>query len=1123
MRLLDTSTLRLVNKHEGDIPAYAILSHTWGGDDEEVTFQDIQEASTRRFGQLSALFGHHAALQKAGFAKIRDSARLAESQGYQFIWIDTCCIDKTSSAELSEAINSMFRWYREAAVCYAFLDDVDDGLQNPFRAPAKEANAAGAGVDHEERDLVQSIRSSRWFTRGWTLQELIAPSNVYFYSRSWNLLGSRLGDDMSGPLSPVARFPELLSEITGIDSDVLAGFVVLEDLSVANRMKWAARRQTTRPEDIAYCLMGIFNVNMPLLYGEGHRAFMRLQEEILKVTDDQSIFAWRCPENDMLRYQLVGLLAPKPAYFEDFGDIEPLPPDPSRSSAPSTTTNAGLHVQLYLKKRDGLQRLRAPLHEQEDNESRDEYYAILQCSPQMISEDTGMFYHRLAIRLIALGGDQHARLNPERVFWIRSDQASITDEEGGNRYIYVKQLPAYGLPDIMVHRGDSSGDVDAPSSSLIAVYPRWRWNPQTRTLKPETSSHNSILGIFRYDMRSRSSPGAFLVDIFVGLFPAQQGLVSWRCWCFQQPILPDSTTGPDPLTFNPRIGVRFSDRHAHQGIVASVRTVRLHNRTYVSLEVAELHELVGTEESVESTPEIHELDAEEGNSTVASLAVIAGNPIIEDTWQLSLGLSDGTASEPNPPRVRTSPRRNTGGGHEAPDREPFRQVLERAARSDLAIENAGITEADMFERYFSVLLVRACARNDTSAATILVDSPLSTALVEVKTFIKAEKVEPWHKIFDGFRPLHWASALGHVETVRLLIDHGADPTSITNSGLSTVHLATMSGRPEVLNHLLDVTSHLWPWWYSTHHRAEKPALLAASYVLSDDAEAILSRLMFDDQAPDERENSLHEMSENEAKDETSENGAEDELGSDAKYEAYTALEEGAPGLALNKLRETPLHRAAAMNNINAARCILSRAADSLLSSRDSFGRTPLWHAAAAGAVEIVNLLLDHRADPDTPDQVGRTPLHVACRMGYGEVVEELLRAGAKVDAVTHDPGLTACHFAALGDHADVLQILLQHGADADRCEGLGASKVTLAPLHIAAANGFLECVRVLVEAGCDTEAKSNHRILVSSAHPTGVFVSRFIDLRPVELAILGSHNIVARYLDTPESLSISLF
>jgi hypothetical protein len=154
----------------------------------------------------------------------------------------------------------MFRYYQKAAICYAYLADVPSDF---------------------DEDLESSIfSSSRWFTRGWTLQELIAPSKVNFYSSDWKKLGSK------------ASLRSLLSKISKIDSSTLKDATNIQHVSVAQKMAWAANRMTTRIEDMAYCLLGIFNINMPLLYGEGEKAFLRLQEEIMKVTEDQSIFAW---------------------------------------------------------------------------------------------------------------------------------------------------------------------------------------------------------------------------------------------------------------------------------------------------------------------------------------------------------------------------------------------------------------------------------------------------------------------------------------------------------------------------------------------------------------------------------------------------------------------------------------------------------------------------------------------------------------------------------------------------------------------------------------------------------------------------------------------------------------
>ncbi|TRX89915.1 hypothetical protein FHL15_009187 [Xylaria flabelliformis] len=239
MRLINTHTLSLVELVGDDIPPYAVLSHTWGED--EITFQDMHRPDSAR--------------QKIGWLKAKYACRLAAQNGFLYVWIDTCCIDKSSSAELSEAFNSMFNWFKRAGQCLVHLVDV----------------AFGDSV---------SFTHSRWFTRGWTLLELIAPAKVDFYSCDWRLIGSR------------SDLVDTILEVTGIDPFVLAGGDV-KQVKVARRMYWASRRNTTRVEDQAYCLMGLFDVNMPLIYGEGERAFGRLQEEIYKYTNDPSIFAWK--------------------------------------------------------------------------------------------------------------------------------------------------------------------------------------------------------------------------------------------------------------------------------------------------------------------------------------------------------------------------------------------------------------------------------------------------------------------------------------------------------------------------------------------------------------------------------------------------------------------------------------------------------------------------------------------------------------------------------------------------------------------------------------------------------------------------------------------------------------
>jgi len=243
MRLLErinNDEFSLTKDLFNDIPVYAILSHTWGDDDQEVTFEDLLKGSGK---------------SKAGYQKIRFCGEQAFRDGLRYFWVDTCCIDKANHNELSEAINSMFRWYREAARCYVYLSDVS--MHN------------SDGNNHISGSMWESaFRESRWFTRGWTLQELIAPVCVSFFSEE----GTRLGDKKS--------LGKQLHEVTRVPIDALQGSP-LSGFSIDERISWAENRQTKRPEDKAYSLMGIFDIHMPLIYGEGWKsAFRRLRSQI---------------------------------------------------------------------------------------------------------------------------------------------------------------------------------------------------------------------------------------------------------------------------------------------------------------------------------------------------------------------------------------------------------------------------------------------------------------------------------------------------------------------------------------------------------------------------------------------------------------------------------------------------------------------------------------------------------------------------------------------------------------------------------------------------------------------------------------------------------------------------
>ncbi|KXJ86599.1 heterokaryon incompatibility protein-domain-containing protein, partial [Microdochium bolleyi] len=251
MRLINVDTLRLEEYLGHLAPSYAILSHTWGTG--EVSLQAFEAAYEQPESPTHSL---------PGFEKIVRACLQSRALGLQYCWVDTCCIDKTSSAELSEAINSMFRWYEEANVCIVVLEDY-------IHDSRPDGVSGGPPID-----------LCRWFTRGWTLQELIANENVRFYDAHWTYIASK------------AHMVHKLSLITGVDPEVLTSASRAFRRPVACRLSWASRRRTSRIEDEAYCLLGILDVNMPLIYGEGGNAFTRLQQEVLQKHDDPSLFAW---------------------------------------------------------------------------------------------------------------------------------------------------------------------------------------------------------------------------------------------------------------------------------------------------------------------------------------------------------------------------------------------------------------------------------------------------------------------------------------------------------------------------------------------------------------------------------------------------------------------------------------------------------------------------------------------------------------------------------------------------------------------------------------------------------------------------------------------------------------
>ena len=265
---------------------YAILSHRWMKEEAEVDYREMVKLAKMTMKEKEEI------RQRDGYRKIVQSCEQARANGYEWLWVDTCCIDKRSSAELSESINSMYRWYEKAKMCYAYLHDVP-GSSFPTATDAERYPKFNGWPE--------------WFSRGWTLQELIAPSEVKFFNKDWQSIGKKM------TLAPT------LQNITGIPEHVLTHGLSGNRPCVAQIMSWAANRTTARVEDRAYSLMGLLDVNMPMLYGEGKKAFHRLQLEIIRASNDQSVFAWGWQREDE---HPGSILADDPSCFEDCGEME---------------------------------------------------------------------------------------------------------------------------------------------------------------------------------------------------------------------------------------------------------------------------------------------------------------------------------------------------------------------------------------------------------------------------------------------------------------------------------------------------------------------------------------------------------------------------------------------------------------------------------------------------------------------------------------------------------------------------------------------------------------------------------------------------------------------------------
>ncbi|KAK5993784.1 Vegetative incompatibility protein HET-E-1 [Cladobotryum mycophilum] len=937
MRLLDANTLELVDVNDDDVPPYAILSHTWG--DDEITIQQLRRlkgwSRLKDVPTKSLDKNKRAIASKVGFLKVANAAQLALSRGLSYIWVDTCCIDKTSSAELSEAINSMYLWYKQSAECYAYFSDVP---------PAK---------DEDDSVIFGRLRSSRWFTRGWTLQELIAPENVLFYANDWTLLGRKD--------SPVV-FTKLISEITGIDEQVLNGRIDPLHLSVSARMAWAAYRNTTRLEDTAYCLMGLFQVNMPLLYGEGRRAFTRLQQEIIQRTDDQSLFAWNSfGQADEDPDALFGMLAESPAQFRDAGTLQPLPPLPVYASVPSNITNQGLRVQLYLR----------PVNESDDDTMEEDYYAILDCVMRV-----GDAYQCPVILLRRLSEDQYGRLRPKFQKFLPPPGSQFLSDAEAYRAIYVRQKPVYyTLPQFRLSPMHMESELNASDSlqyRLLETFPSDQWNSTTMTLKVDYSRKIRAMGVFRFQSVSKADEK---IDVVVGL--RRLNAMVWEGWCFQlsgctsalEHVFQETNKKIETLISRnteimPRTLQDYLGDDSSLVSNAIVEGIQLQGRMYISVLVISTPEIETHRELIEM-PLHHAIFLKNGE-VVDPYDSDRVRQVTEPCFQSTLDFEPEYLflySAPMPVRVKPS----TGEGMDT------------------------ITGAFMKPLYDFVATVREQQNTAVGKSVMTLCEELAIALFDgdvrkvEQLLAKGPDLDLITADEHGMAPIHWAVAGGSADCVLLMLTNGAQSLHKTKGGLSVGHIAaicntkvwkafpTFMGVENGPMGLVDART-------SIHF--DTPLHLAAACSVESEAGSSLFREM-----------------------------------------AEWGWEHVGIG-ARNVYEETPLHRASAHNNNNAIQILQNRGYDLDINVVDMFGRSPLWHAAATGSCDAIKMLIAYNALVNLSDDMGRTPLHVACRGGHDEAVAILLQNSALQDVKTNTLGLTPMDFAAMFGHLGCLRQLM---------------------------------------------------------------------------------------------------
>jgi ankyrin repeat protein len=863
MRLINVETLKLEEFFDDAIPPYAILSHTWGNDNEEVSFRNVEEGK----------------IEKSGIRPIKfeGCCKQAKKDNLRYAWIDTCCIDKANSVELSEAINSMFQWYRRASICYTYLSDVsaDDNPRNPR----------------------SKFFSSRWFERGWTLQELLAPEKLCFYNSEWCYLGTK------------RELSTIIEKITGIPRLFILGIAKLCDASVAQRMSWAAKRVTKRKEDNAYCLLGIFDVMMPMIYGEGGQAFSRLQQEIMRETRDDSILAWGLnltgptPSNST---EVIsgGVLAAAPSDFVNCGHIVSrehynTPINSFEISGgslqvhlPLFTTSAGETFGL-LKCGPGHnaeQVVGIPLNIVMSREPFDEYVRPLGCYSVLLPKVTS----GVLTKLIHIRKERHSKALAEfnRQYWFYVEESVETDLE------------------------------------LIDVEPRARWHKDNAMIATATESDGNVIQRTSTRFRHRKEGSSDFVVVLE--FEVQKSQMQARCH-----VMISSRDTPLENVARRFIYMRqgaFGKQSASNGILNLYVTLGQELVAAQPMFVVRLAAMPSSPEvTVDATFELRLLDLK--LELVTRLRE-------EDRIRLK---AKGLGQQMEKEMAKLEPMKRQLEMVEEKLRklnEERRLLVDGLTKGSEQIDQLTIrgNEIGQRQRKLSKWTLQTQQRLNTLLKNNLdVKGAPGDGYEAVIKLLLATEVDAESMVNDGPTLLSWAAANGYEGVVKLLLEKRADVAATDENGLTPLYLASSQGHIDIVKLLLEKGADIT----AIDKERKTPLHLASSQGHIDIVKLLLEKGADIAAVNKDGLTPLHLAS------------------SQGHIDIVKLLlEKGADIAAVSKDGLTPLYLASYQGHMNAVELLLEKGAD--IAAIDKNRRTPLHLAYSQEHVDVAKLLLKEK-------------------------------------------------------------------------------------------------------------------------------------------------------------------